>query len=150
MVVEEEVVKQYSVYPAIEQTKLLIIERLKILFDAINILFQNKLMNRKDDEVIAMVKSTTISIYLMIKPKIIEYLQERKKVLKDIDKDPIAKSLLIATDEIEKAIKSPSEMKIEDAIYFADVLNIFCHEYGITKISFFSGTAKASGDISSI
>lgn len=144
MTVEEEVVKQYAVYPAIEQTKLLIIERLKILFDAINILFQNKLTNRKDDEVIAMVKSTTISIYLMIKPKIIEYLQEKRKVMKDIEKDPILKSLLTATEEMEKAIKSPSEMKIDDAIYFADILNIFCHEYGITRISFFAGTARTS------
>lgn len=141
----EEVTKQYGVFPAIEQTKLLIIERLRILFDSINILFQNRMMGRKDDEVISLVKSTTISLYLMIKPKIIEYLKDKSK-FKKVEEDPVLSALLKASQEIEKVIQNPSEMSIDDAIYFADAINIFCHEYGITKITYFVGTAKKPED----
>jgi hypothetical protein len=139
-----EVVRSYEVFPAVEQTKLLIIERLKILFDAINILFQNKMMGRKGDEIISMVKSTAISLYLLLKPKIIEYINRKHS---EKSKDSFVQELNDMIEKIESLISSPSELKIEDALYISDVLNIFCHEYGITKITYFAGTTKVGDDV---
>jgi len=137
----DDVVKMYSVLPAIEQTKILIIERLRVLFDGINILFQNKMMQRKDDEVISLVKSTTISLYLMLKPKMVEYLQQRAKIGAE---DVLTQELAKAITRIEGSIANPSAMTIEDALYYADIINIFCHDYGITKITYFAGTTVPS------
>lgn len=141
----QNVIRTYNVLPAIEQTKILIIERLKVLFDAINILFQNKMMTRKDDEVIALVKATSISLYLMLKPKMVEYLNAKEKVKY---KSIVTQELENMMQRIEQSIANPSSMSIEDALYYADVINIFCHEYGVTKITYFAGTTtKASEDI---
>ena len=62
----QDVVRMYNVLPAIEQTKILIIERLKVLFDGVNLLFQNKILGKKDNEIIALVKATAISLYLLL------------------------------------------------------------------------------------
>lgn len=132
----EEVIKTYSVLPAIEQTKLLIIEKLKLLFDSINILYQNKLLNKKDDEIIAITKSTTISLYLMLKPKMLEYINQHKRFGSNF-----AKALENAIPEMDALLSNPSSMGIENALWMASVINVFCHEYGITKITYFSGTA---------
>lgn len=124
-----------------EQTKVLIIERLKVLFDAINVLFQNKLTNRRDDEVIALVKSTTISIYFMLKPKISEYIDQKRKLGA---MNEMAQSFVTLIEKMDSTITNPSLMQIEDALYVAEVLNIFCHEYGVTRITYFTGTATPS------
>lgn len=138
---DEQVVRMYNVLPAIEQTKILIIERLKILFDAINILFQNKFMSKKDEEIIALVKATAISIYLMLKPKIVEYIEQKIKIFPGaLQSDMMTKELSNMITRIESSISNPSAMSIEDALYYSDVINIFCHDYGITRITYFSGT----------
>lgn len=132
----EEVIRTYSVLPAIEQTKLLIIDKLKLLFDSINILYQNKLMNKKDDEIIAIVKSTTISLYIMLKPKMLEYISQHKRL-----GSSFAKALENAIPDMDALLSNPSNMGIENALWMASIINAFCHEYGITKITYFSGTA---------
>jgi len=138
---DENVVRMYNVLPAIEQTKILIIERLKILFDAVNILFQNKLMSKKDEEIIALVKATAISMYLMLRPKIVESIEQKIRVNHNaLETDMMAKELSKMITKIESSIANPSAMTIEDALYYADVINIFCHDYGITRITYFSGT----------
>ena len=137
MPADQEVVRMYNVLPAIEQTKILIIERLKVLFDGINVLFQNKMQNRKDDEIIGLVKSTTISLYLMLKPKIVEYINQIEKIQAN---SPVSQELARMIQKIEVSIANPSAMTIEDALYYADIINIFCHEYGITRITYFAGT----------
>ncbi len=134
---DQEVVRMYNVLPAIEQTKILIIERLKVLFDGINVLFQNKMLNRKDDEIIGLVKSTTISLYLMLKPKIVEYITQLEKISPN---SPVSMELVKMIQKIEATIANPNSMTIEDALYYADIINIFCHEYGITRITYFTGT----------
>jgi hypothetical protein len=134
---EQDIVRQYQVYPAIETVKVMIIDRLKVLFDGINILFQNKIQSRKDDEIIALVKSTTISLYLMLKPKIIEYITLKEKT-GTVDK--MTQELGNTIQRIETSIANPSAMTIEDAIYYADIINIFCHDYGVTRITYFAGT----------
>jgi len=140
---DDQVVRMYNVLPAIEQTKILIIERLKILFDGINILFQNKLMSKKDEEIIALVKATSISIYLMLKPKIVEYVEQRIRIRPDaLQSDMMIKELTKMITKIESSIANPSAMTIEDALYYSDVINIFCHDYGITRITYFSGTVS--------
>ena len=137
MPADQEVVRMYNVLPAIEQTKILIIERLKVLFDGINVLFQNKMQNRKDDEIIGLVKATTISLYLMLKPKIVEYITQLEKVSPN---SPVSQELVRMIQKIEVSIANPNSMTIEDALYYADIINIFCHEYGITRITYFTGT----------
>jgi len=139
----QNVMRTYNVLPAIEQTKILIIERLKVLFDGINILFQNKIMTRKDDEIIALVKATTISLYLMLKPKMIEYLSTKEK---SKSKSIVTREVEAMIIRIEQSITNPSGMSIEDALYYADIINIFCHEYGVTKITYFSGTTTKSNE----
>jgi hypothetical protein len=138
---QQDVVRMYNVLPAIEQTKILIIERLKVLFDGINILFQNKINNRKDDEVIALVKATTISLYFMLKPKMIEHIAQREKIGYH---DTMTEELKKMIGRIESTIQNPSQMSVEDALYFADIINVFCHEYGITRITYFAGTTTAA------
>lgn len=139
----QDVVRMYNVLPAIEQTKILIIERLKVLFDGINVLFQNKMLMRKDNEIIALVKSTTISLYLLLKPKMVEYIKSKEKFKK---MDRVTREIEGMIRRIETSISNPSAMTIEDALYYADVINIFCHEYGITKITYFAGTGTTSKD----
>jgi len=139
----QNVTRAYNVLPAIEQTKILIIDRLKVLFDGINVLFQNKMMARKDEEVIALVKATSISLYLMLKPKMVEYLitKEKSKI-----KSTAVIEVANMIQKIEQSIANPSEMSIEDALYYADVINIFCHEYGVTRITYFAGTTTKSNE----
>jgi hypothetical protein len=137
----------YNVLPAIEQTKILIIERLKVLFDSINILFQNKIQSRKDNEIIALTKATTISLYLMLKPKMVDFIRQKTRMK---IKDPFVDELSDTIKRIEKSIANPSSMTIEDALFYADMINIFCHDYGVTKITYFAGTAatgSGKGDI---
>jgi hypothetical protein len=116
----------------------MIIDRLKTLFDAINVLFQNKIQNRKDDEMIALVKATTISLYLTLKPKMFEYIQQKDKLGQGDDVSNAIKEMIT---RIERSISNPSQMNIDDALYYADVINIFCHDYGITKVTYFAGTS---------
>ena len=138
---DDQVVRMYNVLPAIEQTKILIIERLKILFDAVNILFQNKFMSKKDEEIIALLKATSISLYLMLKPKIVEYVEQKIKINPNaLASDLMVKELTKMISKIEASIANPSAMTIEDALYYSDVINIFCHDYGITRVTYFSGT----------
>jgi len=135
---DQEVVRTYTVLPAIEQTKIVIIDRLKVLFDAINVLFQNKIQNRKDDEIIALVKSTSISLYLFLKPKMVEYVQQKERLSQNDEMNKVFKEMI---GRIESSIANPSQMTIEDVLYYADVINIFCHDYGITRVTYFSGTS---------
>lgn len=146
-----EIVRTYNVLPAIEQTKIYIIDNLKILFNSINVLFQNKIQSKKDDEVIAVVKSTAISLYLMLKPKIAEHIDQKIKVYPGaVESDPMIKELVNMIRKIEVSILNPGAMSIEDALYYADVLNIFCHDYGVTRITYFSGTTNTEKSIYNI
>ena len=140
MAYQEDVSRVYNVLPAIEQTKLIILEKLNILFTNINVLFSNKFQSKKDEDVISAVKSTSITLYLMLKPKIIEYIRQKEKIGAS---DVVSQELSRMIQKIESSLTNPSTMSIEDAIYYADVLNIFCHEYGVTKITYFAGTVTS-------
>ncbi|MEM5868283.1 MAG: hypothetical protein QXG39_10245 [Candidatus Aenigmatarchaeota archaeon] len=135
-----DVKRVYQAVPAIEQMKLLIIQKLNILYDSILLLFQNKMINRQDDEVVALVKSSVVSLYLLLKPKILEYY----KNYKELETNILTKEQIETIFTLDNYILNPSKLTIKDAIIYADYLNAFCQEYGITKLTYFAGTTKES------
>jgi len=136
----DEVTRQYSVYPAIEQTKLMIISKINLMFDIVNRIVQDQILGRKDEEVIALLKSTVISIYILLKPKIVEYQTQMSKY--NSSNNIMSKEMFSQILSLDEKLRNPSNFSIMDAIAYADILNLFCHEYGVTKITYFAGTIK--------
>jgi hypothetical protein len=135
-----EVNRQYNVLPAIEQTKILIINKLSILFDAINNLMQTRMMGKLDNEMASIVKSTTITLYILLKPKIVDYIESNKKIIGMSSEQQDKISSLKSLYNINDCFKKRTSLEVEDAINYADIINLFCHEYGITRIQYFAGT----------
>lgn len=148
MVIQEsEVVKQYQVLPAIEQTKIMIIKQLTLLFDTVNILLQQRILGGgKDEEVISLVKATTLSLYMILKPKIREHILTREQFAQGSEQTSI--ELMKELSNLDESLRQPTKFTIEDALKYSDLINLFCHEYGITKITYFAGTERRDRDIS--
>ena len=140
---EQEVIRQYQALPAIEQTKLIILNQLNVLFNSVNSLIQIRLLNRIDDEVTSAVKSSLITIYMMLKPKIREHILAKSKLNLNNDERDAIESLMSLV-KLDEYMLSPTQLSIEDSLKFADIINLFCHEYGVTRITFFSGTAMTT------
>lgn len=140
---DPEVMRQYQVLPAIEQTKSMIIYQLNILFNNINTLIYQRIYGVKDEETIAVVKSTVLTLYIMLKPKITEHISSKKSFITK-EEDRIHLASIEELFNLDKLIRTPTEFKIEDAIKYSDLLNFFCHDYKITSITYFAGTQMKS------
>lgn len=105
-------------------------------------MFKNQLTGRTDIEIIALVKSSVFSLYLLLKPKIFEYAKKltSNKFSKEESLSP--DSLTTLTQHLDRFLLDPSKLSIEQTIQFADIINLFCHEYGITRITYFIGSSQ--------
>ena len=127
--------RQYTVLPAIEQTKLMVLEKLRALYDGVALLFYHQMREKRDDDVTALLKSNLIAVYLFLKPKIREYTTKTKP-------SPVEFIKLLKLDDF---IFNPSELTVEKTLEFIDLINIFCHDYGVTRITYFTGTTGGGG-----
>jgi hypothetical protein len=127
--------RQYTVLPAIEQTKLMVLEKLRVLYDGVALLFYSKMREKRDDDVTALLKSNLIAVYLFLKPKIREYVNKTKPIPEEFTR------LL----KLEDYILNPSDLTVEKTLEYIDLINIFCHEYGVTRITYFTGTTGGGG-----
>lgn len=139
-----EVYKEFRVLPAIEQTKILIIDKLKMLFDAITVMFQNKELNKIDKEIISLVQASEMTLYMILKPKIYEYVAKlESQLINNPNQSEIQKVMLESFKSLlvmDNFLMNPTSFDITKVIIYADIINLFCHEYGITKITYFGGT----------
>jgi len=75
----------------------------------------------------------------LLKPKINEHIVKIQKFKSKTSTIP--PNILQSLFGLDKMIEAPSQLTVENAITYADIINLFCHEYGITKITYFAGTA---------